>query len=292
MASLQCHKTTEKGLNQGYYGGSSMGQNANWRCMVTKKENKYQGTQNGYPMAYSESERYGQIHYSTQGMDKSQAVYGMAKTWNENGQSYGSHKSQNGNAMSKTKVHCRENGFGGHSSNGIAQMQTYGSSNHTSPGYREGRGYGYGGPTLRNQKNSGGIGHGFSNHTNYEITEAYEYNETNSCGKYTNNGLAHSQADLRGKHSGHGNGFIKTQACSPGKNMSYEITETKTCEYSEAHHSNESHYCGGAHGTRADKGNRSVKGLLRKIKDGISGNSSCSDTESDDDDTDCGRRKG
>ncbi|XVF12997.1 hypothetical protein REPUB_Repub08aG0169000 [Reevesia pubescens] len=261
MASLQCHKNTEKGFNQGYYGGSSLGLNANWARKATKKENKYQGSQNGYAMAYSESECYSEIQYPAHGMSKPQTAYRMAETWDEYGQSYGSHKSQNGNATSKTQVHGHGNGFGGYSSNEIAQMQAYGSSNHTSPRTHEGHSYGYKGPTPRNQKNSCRMDHGFSNHTNYETAEAYNYGETNGFGKYKNNGMVQSQGHLRGKHSGQGNGFIKNQAYGPGKNMSYE---TETYEYSD--YSNESHYHGGARG----RGYRA-------------GNNSCSDTECDDD---------
>ncbi|XWS61635.1 hypothetical protein CRYUN_Cryun07bG0143500 [Craigia yunnanensis] len=286
MDSMQCYKNTEKGLNQGYYGGSSSGQNANWGSKANKKENKYQGPPNGYVMAYSGSECYSQSHHPTHGMSKSQTTYGMAETWDEYGRSCGSQKFQNGNAMSKTQVHGRGNGFDKHSSNGISQIQAHGSSNHTSPGKRQGHGYDYGGSAPRNQKSSGGMGHGFNNHTNYEITEAYGYDEPNGSGTYTNNGMAHNQAHLRGKHSGQGNGFIKTQSYVPGKNMGYEISKTET------YYSNESHQYRGADGYRAGKGDHSVKGLLRKIKDGISGNNRCSDTESDsDNDNDYGMRK-
>ena len=287
MDSVQSYKITEKGLNQGYYGGSSSGQNANWGSKATKKENKYQGPPNGYAIAYSGSECYSQSHHPTHGMSKQQTAYGMAETWDEYGRSCGSQKSQNGNAMSKTQVPGRGNGtgFGKHSSNGISQIQAHGSSNHTSPGKRQGHGYGYGGSAPRNQKTSGGMGLGFNNHTNYEITEAYGYDETNGCGTYPNNGMAHNQAHPRGKHSGQGNGFIKTQAYGPGKNTGYEISKTET------YYSNESHQYRGADGYRAGKGDHSVKGLLRKIKDGISGNNRCSDTESDSDNDDYGMRK-
>ncbi|XVF51341.1 hypothetical protein PTKIN_Ptkin04bG0177400 [Pterospermum kingtungense] len=273
MESMQCFKTNEKGLNQGCYGGNS---NANWGWQATKKENKYQERQNGYAMAYSECESYSQARYPTHGMSKSQAAYGRAETWDEYGRSNGCQKPQNGNAMFKPQVHGHGNGYGNLSSNGVQQMQAHG------PGKHQGNGYGFGGSAPRNQKISSGMGHGFDDHTNHGPTEA------NGYGKYSNNGTVHGQAPFHGKHSGQGNGFIKNhQAYGPGKNMGYEITGTETCEYSETYYSNESQYSGGGGGHRGGKGDHPVKGLLRKIKGSISGNKSCSDTESDSDKEDC-----
>ncbi|XP_039035582.1 uncharacterized protein LOC120172091 [Hibiscus syriacus] len=66
-------------------------------------------------------------------------------------------------------------------------------------------------------------------HGNYEITEAYGYEETNGYGEYANNGVANgyreyanngmarSHPHLRGKHSGHGNGFVSTQSYGGGR---------------------------------------------------------------------------
>ncbi|XVE89858.1 hypothetical protein DITRI_Ditri20bG0028300 [Diplodiscus trichospermus] len=279
MASVQCFKNTEKGLNQGYYGGGSMSQNAEWGY----KANKYQGPQNGYPMAYCETE--------------SQTAYGMAESWDEHGRSYGAQKFQNGNAMSKNQVHGRGNGFGNPSSNGV-----YGSSNHSNPGKHQGHGYGYGGSCPRNQKNSCGMGTGMGmgmgmgqGFNTYEMThDGYGYEESNGYGKYTNNNglMAHRQGHLGRKHSGHRKGpsFMRNQAYGgPGKNMGYEISETETCEYNETYYSNESHYHGGgAGGYHAGKGGD----MMREMKRGISGNNSCSDSENDsDDDDDYGMRK-
>ncbi|WRX19314.1 hypothetical protein QQP08_011801 [Theobroma cacao] len=350
MASVQLPKTTEKGLNQGYYGCSSFGQKvsdmANWACKATKRENKYQGPQNGYAVAYSESECYSQIQHPIHGTKESQTAYAMAEFRDEYGRSYGSHKSQNGNAMSKTKVHGPGIGFGNHFSDG----------NQTSPGKGQNHGYGYGyGSAHGNQKNSGmghgfsnhtsyeateaygygsthgnhknsGKGHGFSNHANYETTEAYGYyDESNGYGNCANNGLAHSPAHHRGKHSGQRQEFIKAQAYGPSKNMDYGTTETETRHYAktETHYANESHYYGGGRGFAAgngshcigragcaptcngwechakpkNMGDHPVRGLLSKIKDGISGNrsdhgsGSGSGSDSDSDCDEYGKRK-
>ncbi|XVE58044.1 hypothetical protein DITRI_Ditri04bG0138400 [Diplodiscus trichospermus] len=224
MAAAKCYKNTEKGLNQGFYCGS---RDANWGYKASKEEDKYQGPHNGYAMAYSESECYSQIEYPSHGMSRTKTAYGTAETWDEYGRSYGSQKPQNENAMSKTHVHDRGNGFRNQANSGIPQIQAHGSSHHTSPRKHQGNGYGYGGSTPANQKNSGEMSHHFSNHT------SHGYDETSGCGKYKNNGMAHNQAHLRGG------------------------------------------------GYEADKGDHSVKGLLRKIKDGISGNNRRGDTGSD-----------
>ncbi|GMI95546.1 hypothetical protein HRI_003223900 [Hibiscus trionum] len=233
--------------------GLNGGGSSNWG---SRKEQKYQsqGTQNGYAMAYGGTECY------THGMSKPQNAYGMAETWDEYGQSYGNYNSQNGPAMSKTQLHA--------------------------PGKREGRVYGYGGPipAARFQRNGTGMGHGFGNHGNYEITEAHGYEETNGYAEYDNhgmgngyreygnNGMGRSQPQLRGKHSGHGNGFVNTQSYGPAKTMGFEYTEAE-------YFSNQSQYYGGG-GRRHHAGNaHSAKGLIRNN----SGNNSCSDSDSDDD---------
>ncbi|XVF51342.1 hypothetical protein PTKIN_Ptkin04bG0177500 [Pterospermum kingtungense] len=265
------------GLNEGYYGGNS---NGNWGWQGTKKENKYQERQNGYAMAYSECESYGQGRYPTHGMSKPQTVYGRAETWDEYGRSNGYLKPQNGDAF-KPQVHGHGgSGYGNHSSHGIRQMKAHGHGKH------QGNGYGF----DNNHSNYGPTeAYGFdNNHSNYGPTEAYGYEEANGYGKYSNNGMAHGQTPFHGKHSGQGNGFIKNhQAYGPGKNMGYEVSEAETCECSETYHSNESHYYGGGGGYQAGNGDYPVKGLLRKIKGSISGTRSCSDTESDSEVEDC-----
>lgn len=314
--------TTEKGLNQGYYGVNSTSQNANrgWQ----KKENRYQ---EHYAMTYSESELLSQAPYPN-GMSKHQAAYGKADIWDDRGRSNSHQKLQNGNAVFKPQVHGHGNDYVNHSGNGMPHMQASGTgkyqgSSHSSNGmphmqtpgtgkYQgsshgdgygnhsgngmphmlaqgtgkyQGSGYGYWGSDTRNHKMSGGMGHGFNNHTDYEPTEPYGCEETNGNGKHTNNGMmAHGQAPLRGKHTGQGDRFIKNHQANygPGRNMGYGIPET--CEYSETYYSNESHYYGGpGGGYRAGKSDHPVKGLLRKIKGSISGNKSCSDNESDSD---------
>ncbi|XP_012439759.1 stress protein DDR48 [Gossypium raimondii] len=239
MASLQCQKTTEKGLAQGYYGGGS-----SWGSQATKMENKYQ---NGYAMSYSEQERHSQIRCPTYGLSESYTTYG---------QSHGTH---NGNAMSKPQFHGHGNGYDSHMSNGMAHTQAYGSNHHNSPGKHHGPGYG-----------SGFGGYPPKNH-----------------------GMPHSPPHHGGKLSGQGNGFLKPQAYGPGRNMAYGMAETESCEYrSEVYYSNESHYNDGGRGHHhAGKGNHPVKGLLRKIKGGISRNKSCSDSDSGSDSDDDGYGK-
>ncbi|XP_039068149.1 hornerin-like [Hibiscus syriacus] len=116
--------------------------------------------------------------------------YAMAETWDEYGQLTG---------------HCMSQ-----------SSQLHG------PGKNQGRVYGYG-------KNGSGMGHGFGNHGNYQIIEAYGYEETNGTveyvnhgmangyREYANNGMARSHPHLRGKHSGHGNGFVSTQSYGGGR---------------------------------------------------------------------------
>ncbi|GMJ00283.1 hypothetical protein HRI_003697500 [Hibiscus trionum] len=125
--------------------------------------------------------------------------------------------------------------------------------------------------------------------SNHQTSPGYGYGHgnygTNGHGKFTNHGTHHG-----GKLSGHGNGFMKPQTYGGhGGNMA----GTETCEYSEVYYSNESHYNSGGRGHRAGKGRNPVKGLLGKIKGGLSGNNSCSDSESesDSDDDGHGRRK-
>ncbi|KAK8481214.1 hypothetical protein V6N13_029903 [Hibiscus sabdariffa] len=229
--------------------GNSMGHQANWG---NRKEDKYQ---NAYAMAYGGSECYTQIHNPTHRMKP----FGMSETWDEYGQSYSNYKTQNRPAMSKTQLH--------------------------GPGKREPRVYGYGSPIPNPRfQNGNGMGHGFANHGNYEMTEAYGYEETNGYVEYenhgmtngymeySNNGMARSQPHLRGKHSGHGNKFFNNQAYGPAKTMGFEHVEAETCEY----FSNRSQY---HDGNRAGN-NHKAKGLISNH----SGNNSCSDSDSDDDD--------
>ncbi|XP_039046585.1 hornerin-like [Hibiscus syriacus] len=211
MGSLQCHKTTEKGLGQGYYGGGSGWGSQSNQC------------QNGYSMSYSEHERHAQIRCPTYGMSESHTAYGYGK-------SHGTH----GNAMSKPQIH--------------------GHHHQTKPGY----GYGHDG--------------------------------TNGHGKFNNHGMQHSPPQHGGKLSGHGNGYRKPQTYGHGGNMTYRMTENETCEYrSEVYYSKQSHYNSGGRGRLVGKGTQAVKGLIGKIKNGLSGNNSSSDSESDSDDE--GHRK-
>ncbi|KAB2017120.1 hypothetical protein ERO13_D08G131500v2 [Gossypium hirsutum] len=262
----------------GLTGDSSMGHYADWGS------NKYKGSQNGYAVAYTESECYNQIRKPTHRMIKPQKAYGMAETWDEeNAQSYATYKSQTGPPMFKTQVHGpSRNGFGSHSNTATAHMQSYGFS---SPGKREGRVYGYGGPTAaaRHQKSNGGMGHGFDNHGNYEKTEAYGYEESNGYGEYAMNGMARTQPHIRGKHTGHGNGFVKNQAYGPTKNMGFGYTEA---EYNSHSKEEQYQYNGGTGGYHAGY-DHSAKGLIRNN----SGDNSCSDSESDNDDDDYGFKK-
>ncbi|OMP02966.1 hypothetical protein COLO4_10674 [Corchorus olitorius] len=289
MAALQCfNNDTEKGLMSQGYGGKN-----GWACKPTK----YQGAPNGYTTAYSESESYSQVQYGY-GMNESQAAYGKVGCRDGYGQSYGGHKAQNGNALAS-------HGFGGHLVNGMAPIQGYGSGNHASPGKGQNHGNGYGsthgnqmngygsnhgnkmngyGSTHGNHRNNGGIGHGgFGNHTNYETSEShYEYEEfeTHNSG-YTNNRMPQIHHGNRPGRPGQGTVMMKPQAYSPGgRNMNYEITET-----TESHYSEESYFYGG----KPSK-SEAVRGLLRKIKDGISGNGSCSD-DSDSEFDEYGRRR-
>ncbi|KAK5812172.1 hypothetical protein F383_33789 [Gossypium arboreum] len=262
----------------GLTGDSSMGHYADWGS------NKYKGSQNGYAVAYTESECYNQIHKPTHGMIKPQKAYGMAETWDEeHAQSYATYKSQTGPPMFKTQVHGPSwNGFGFHSNTATAHMQSYGFS---SPGRNEGRVYGYEGPTpaARHRKSNGGMGHGFDNHGNYEKTKAYGYEESNGYGEYTMNGMARTQPHLRGKHTGHGNGFVKNQAYGPTKNMGFGYTEA---EYNSHSKEEQYQYYGGTGGYHAGN-DHSAKGLIRNN----SGDNSCSDSESDNDDDDYGFKK-
>ncbi|KAK8537934.1 hypothetical protein V6N12_044075 [Hibiscus sabdariffa] len=180
-------------------------------------------------------------------------TYGNTESHTAHG--YGKSHGTHGNAMSKPQFHAHGNGNGNGYMN--AQAQAYGSKHQTSSGY----GYGH--------------GHGHGNHG------------TNGHGKFTNHGTPHG-----GKLTGHGNGFMKPQTYGGhGGNMTYGMTETETCEYSsEVYYSNESHYNSGGRGHRAGKGRNPVKGLLGKIKGGLSGNDSSSDSESDSDDDGHGKR--
>ncbi|XP_039022640.1 glycine-rich cell wall structural protein 1.8-like [Hibiscus syriacus] len=233
MASLQCHKTAEKGMGQGYYGGGS-----SWGS----QSNQYQ---NGYSMSYSEHERHAQIRCPTYGMSESHTAY-------EYGKSHGTHKHQNGNAMSKPQIHGHGNGYMN------APSQGHGYNHQSGPGKNHGPGYGYG----------------------------YGHNGTNG------HGMPHSPPHHGhgGKLSGHGNGYMKPQAYGHGGNMDYGMTETETREYrSEVYYSNGSHCNSGGRGRLAEKGTQAVKGLVGKIKNGLSGKIRGSDSESDSDDD--GRRR-
>ncbi|XP_038993455.1 uncharacterized protein LOC120117238 [Hibiscus syriacus] len=105
------------------------------------------------------------------------------------------------------------------------------------------------------------------------ITETMKAMKRRMAMEYAINEMVRSQPHRRGNHSGHGNGFITTQSYGPCKTMGLEYTEA---EYSETHFSNDSHYYGGGRGYRGN--GHSAKGLMNNN----SGENSCSDSQSND----------
>ncbi|GLT78113.1 hypothetical protein SLA2020_496590 [Shorea laevis] len=162
------------------------------------------------------------------------------------------------NEMGRTSGYGSGLTHGSHMSNGMGGLQHCGGGKLTVHGTSQAHDFGHG-PTHR-----------FGN----EMGQVQVYGPGRIQGNHFNNGVGPIQGYGQGKPTG------------------YKVTETKTHEFTkiETHSSNSNagHCYGGTHGSgfgrhgpRHNKGDHPRRGILRRIKDGISGHNSCSDSDSD-----------